>query len=153
MKYRCAYDRQVDIDSEEYAEVLGIEWDFLAVDAAGCVAVLSSAGSGMIPEQVIVALDDVELAMDQVNQLPTITTAVPVEPGRTGDYSGWFDVSSRGFYTYDWDGMVGRYVLIAAPGEPIRVESLPELIRFPASLLRISQLFAESLTLRLRGPG
>jgi hypothetical protein len=137
------------MDSDLGSDLLGMEWDFLAVDSAGQVAVLSTAGEGPIPAPVLAAREDVELAVAQLQDLLATTSAVPADPDQSGNYSEWFDLSARGLYAYDWTAMTGGYELISAPAQPAQLELLPEPIRAAATLVRSSQLFAGSFTLRL----
>ncbi|MEV4261705.1 hypothetical protein [Kribbella sp. NPDC049584] len=76
------------------SELWGWEWDFLAVDKTGQVAVLSSAGYGPIPPAVLAGRASVERAMDELARLPATTNAVPANPDRDGNYSDWYDISS-----------------------------------------------------------
>lgn len=78
------------------SDLWGREWDFLAVDELGQLAVLSTAGYGPIPAAVLADRESVERAIDEVARLPVTTTAVPADPNRTGNYSDWYDLSSRG---------------------------------------------------------
>ena len=134
------------------SELWGREWDFLAVDKTGQVAVLSSAGYGPIPSAVLASRETVERAVDAVMRLPVTTSAVPTDPERGGNYSDWYDISSRGFYTFDWHVWHGPYELIATPAEPLHVDHLPDVLRSACGLLRIPQSFAEIATLHLAEP-
>ncbi|MFD3399486.1 hypothetical protein ACFWUU_02340 [Kribbella sp. NPDC058693] len=132
-----------------HSDVWGREWDFLAVDETGQVAVLSTAGYGPIPAAVLADRENVEHAIEDLARMPVTTTAVPADPDRPGNYSDWYDVSARGFYTFDWRVWHGPYELIATPSDPAQIEHLPDVLRTAANLLRIPQLFAELSSLQL----
>lgn len=131
------------------SDLWGREWDFLAVDELGQLAVLSTAGYGPIPAAVLADRESVERAIDEVARLPVTTTAVPADPNRTGNYSDWYDLSSRGFYTFDWLVWHGPYELIATPAEPLQIEYLPNALRAAARLLRVPQPFTGISSLQL----
>ncbi|MEU4390714.1 hypothetical protein [Kribbella sp. NPDC023855] len=129
-------------DGATRSDLWGREWDFLAVDSAGHVAVLSSAGYGPIPEPVLAAREVVERADDAIAALPTITRAVPESPRREGNLSDWYSLSERGLFAYDWRIWHGPYERIASPAEPLVVDSLPDPVQAAARLLQIPYLFA-----------
>ncbi|WUJ68530.1 hypothetical protein OG809_25890 [Kribbella soli] len=134
------------------SELWGREWDFLAVDQCGQVAVLSTAGYGPIPPAVLAARETVERAIDDLMRQPVITSAVPTDPDRSGNYSDWYAVSARGFYAFDWHVWHGPYEPIATPADPLHVEHLPDVLRSACGLLRIPQSFAEITSLQLAEP-
>ena len=131
---------------DEPADLWCLEWDFLAVDPAGHVAVLSCGGYGPIPQSALAARESVEQAIAMISTLPTTTEAVSVVEG-DGDYSDWFAMSARGFYAYDWQAWNGPYERISAPASPLSISSLPDEVRAAATILQIPQQFAESTQL------
>jgi hypothetical protein len=136
-------------DGDARSDLWGWEWDFVAVDSAGHVAVLSSAGYGPIPEPVLAARDDVERADDAIAALPTITRAIPDNPEREGNFSDWYSLSERGLFAYDWNLWHGPYERIASPAEPLDIDSLPEHVQAAARLLQLPYLFAGATELHL----
>ena len=136
-----------DVDSR--ADLWGWEWDFLAVDPVGHVAVLSSAGYGPIPAHVLEVRDAVERAVAIINSMPATRRSVHNHHRRDGDYSDWYASSARGFYTYDWHHHHGPYELISSPAEPLIIATLPAAVRSAASILTIPHPFAGLATLTL----
>lgn len=75
-----------------------LEWDFLALDRDGSVALISSGGYGPIPEPVLNHGMSVEAV---VAGLPTLLLVIGESLDRrgrhrSGDYSDWFEASRRG---------------------------------------------------------
>ncbi|WP_433013573.1 hypothetical protein [Kribbella sp. CA-294648] len=136
-------------DGDARSDLWGLEWDFLAVDSAGHVAVLSSAGYGPIPELVLAAREVVGRADDAIEALPTFTQAVRDNPEREGNFSDWYSLSERGLFAYDWNLWHGPYKRIASPAEPLNISSLPEQVQAAARLLQIPYLFAGATELHL----
>lgn len=145
---RPAYPWPVPDDTDLRAHLWGLEWDFLVLDRVGHVAVLSSAGYGPIPEQVLNARDDVERAIAAVDAMPVSTRARSVHTG-DGDYSDWYAISDRGLFAYDWQVWHGPYRLIAEPELAVTVDALPSAIQRAAGLIRLAEDFAETAQLRL----
>jgi hypothetical protein len=143
------YGSLMEEDADRRVGLWGWEWDFLAVDVVGQVAILSSAGYGAIPEPVLAAREAVERAIAAVASMPSATHAIQAEHGRDGDYSDWYTLSLRGFYTYDWHHYRGPYELISAPGEPLALSALPPSVRSAAAILTIPHAFADSAQLHL----
>jgi hypothetical protein len=53
-------------------ELHGLEFDWLACDADGWVALLSTAGSGVVPASVLQDVDAQDSAIDAILGLPTL---------------------------------------------------------------------------------
>ncbi|MCP2263089.1 hypothetical protein ACFQHV_22150 [Promicromonospora thailandica] len=132
-------------------DVVGREWDFLATDRDGSVALISSAGYGPIPEAVLSHGVAVETVVEGLRtQLPVIGESLDCrQQDRSGDYSDWFGASRRGLYTYDWHVYDGFYKQVSAPSAVLRAEGLTPEISRVAALLRLPVLFAETAQLSL----
>jgi hypothetical protein len=130
----------------------GTEFDWLAVDSVGCVALLSSAGYGPVPHNVAQQEDLVDAAVDEAEHLPTVGAAIEMVARQpTGDHSDWYQAAARGFYAYDWTVWDGPYERLAVPTRPVHAAELPPSVREAAQLIRFSITFAEAgrLTLNL----
>lgn len=132
-------------------DVLGREWDFLALDRNRSVALIASAGHGPIPEAVLNHGVSVEAVVAGLRtRLPVIGESLDRRgQDRSGDYSDWFEASKRGLYTYDWHIYDGPYGQVSAPSVELRSEDLPPEIARAAGLLRFPVLFAETAQLSL----
>jgi len=104
----------------------GYEFDFLAVDDVGNVAMFSHAGWGPIPRSVVDRWLEATEAVDAVDELPATTAAVEVPKG-PGDYTDWLTKVERGLFAYDWHDTYGPYRLVAAPQQPRHIDSMPTL--------------------------
>lgn len=130
----------------------GIEFDWLAIDTLGSVALLSSAGYGAVPPIVIQHADRVDDAIDTVNRLRAIGAATDIiGPQSGGDYSDWHQAAARGLYAYDWNLWHGPYQRLASPTKPISIDELPPSAKSAARLVKISAAFsaASSITIDL----
>ena len=130
--------------TDERGQLWGIEWDFLAVDATGSVALLSSAGYGPIPARVLDQRPLVERAVSELEALPPVGAADDRRDpsNRSGDYADWFTMSERGLFAYDWRVHHGPYTLVSAPTVTLELSALGRTIREAATLLALPLRFA-----------
>lgn len=84
-------------------EIVGVEFDWLAIDREGRLALFATAGSGMAPG---FATDAREL-LDAVLSL--------IETPNWGSAQVWDDYASVGLYVYDWDVSIGAYRRLRTP--------------------------------------
>jgi hypothetical protein len=124
----------------------GIEFDWLAVDEQGHVAVFSSSGSGPVPAAVNAAAAAVDSAVDVIAALEVIGGYTDVSGcvAEDGDYTDWYLFSSQGFYAFQWDLWDGPYIRICSPTRPITISELSPTIAQPAKLVQFNGAFAES---------
>lgn len=129
-------------------DIYGTEWDFLALDQGGSVALLSSGGFGPIPESVLRSGRSVEAVIWELEAaLPVLGGSSDRRQVRPGDYSDWFEMSRRGLYTYDCHGHSNLYEQVSAPSVALRVDDLAPDIAAAAGLLRLPVLFSETTRL------
>ncbi|MDF3070707.1 MAG: hypothetical protein K0R38_6308 [Polyangiaceae bacterium] len=126
--------------------VSGFEFDWLASDADGCVALFSTAGGGFAPMSFLRDPDAHQVAIDELLAAPASTTVrfapeFPAAPQNT-----WRLVAERGLYAYDSDAQGGAYRLLAAPSVPARVADLPAAAREVAGSIRFQHLRFSELT-------
>lgn len=108
-------------------EIQGLEYDWLACDADGCVALFSTAGGGYAPDEFLRETDAHEAAIEAVLAMPA-TTTVRFAPEWPPDWrwaNTWRLVAERGLFAFDSDYCGGPYQLLAAPVASIRVGALP----------------------------
>jgi hypothetical protein len=96
----------------------GLEFDFLAVDGAGRLGVLSSAGYGPIPVEV---LERTDLETERIETIKHwLRTGGSVTVGeRDGDLTFWTSLSERGLYCFDWKHWTGQYLCVSRPTAPL----------------------------------
>src|SRR3954466_8641023 len=127
----------------------GTEFDWLAVDPSGALAVLTSAGYGPVPKAVGDHVESVDAALDLINTWPPVGGSLS-QPSDTGNYADWRELAVRGFYAYDWKDSSGPYIRLAAPTTPLTVHNLTdEWLRQIAMLARFTVDFASATQLNL----
>jgi hypothetical protein len=110
-----------------------IDLPWVAVDAAGRLAVFTTAGEGPVPSSALRVSAAAELA---VAQLPVVGgTELLVNYPRPDDFLGW---AERGLFAYDWSDVhrssansSGCYELVAKPLCPVTLGSLSPELRAP----------------------
>lgn len=98
------------------------DWAWLAVDAAGHLALFTTAGSGPVPSVVLDQSDLVLTAETLIAKLPILgKSELHVQLPRPDDFVAF---ARRGFFAYDWSdvhrtiGKIGNYELMATPTTP-----------------------------------
>jgi len=117
----------------------GLEFGFLAVDGAGCLGVLSSAGYGPIPVEVLERVDLEAKRIETIQEWPRTGGFVTVGE-RDGDLASWTSLSERGIYCFDWKHWTGPYLSVSRPAAPLMAAESP----FPDAILSLGAVsFAE----------
>src|SRR4051794_13176045 len=96
-------------------EILGFEFDWLASDAEGHVALFSTAGGGYAPPTFLRDVQAYDDAIDAILAAPasTSTRLAPELPPHCTNT--WRLVAERGLFAFDSDVHGGSYRLVAAP--------------------------------------
>jgi hypothetical protein len=105
-------------------DILGLEYDWLAVDARGRVGFFSTAGGGYAPPAMLADTDAQEAAIESILARPACTPVLFAPSLRADLKNTWLLVAERGLYAYDSSPNGGPYALIAAPEYPITVDQL-----------------------------
>lgn len=123
-------------------EFSNLEFDWLACDAEGFVAMFSSAGFGAIPEESVPFAESLDAALDRIKALPVTGEATSISGGTTPD--DWIATARRGLFAFNWAHMRDRYQLEALPSRPIHIDEIPdEVISDVAKRVRISVRFSQ----------
>jgi hypothetical protein len=124
-------------------EIQGFEYDWLATDSDGHVALFSTAGGGYAPD---VFLRDIELfdaaiaAIVAEGANADALYAPPVE----GDLQNtWKLMAERGVFAFDSDPEGGPYRLVAAPRKSVRLSELQDHISRVAGAIVLDLCFAD----------
>lgn len=141
------------MDEDEAARrhpALGTEWDWLACDSSGRVALLSTGGGGPVPKSILSMADQVKSAVDAARELPQVGEASQLRR-ESGDWSDWVTAATQGLYAYDWGPWTGDgpYTLVTEPSKPVAVEELPPPVADAARLHRFPLRFADAAELHL----
>lgn len=107
------------------ADVMGFEFDWLASDAVGCVALFTTAGGGFAPPQFLANTVAHDSAIDLILELPPTTTTLLAPQLPSGFGNTWRLVAERGLFAFDSDPNGGPYRLVAVPAVAVRVTELP----------------------------
>jgi hypothetical protein len=125
-------------------EFSNLEFDWLACDADGFVALFSSAGFGPVPEELPTMVDAIDAALDRMKALPVIGDA-SADKATTGacEAADWATAAQRGFFAFDWAHGHDRYEIEARPKRPLRIDEIQdEAIREMVSRVRIPVRFS-----------
>ncbi len=131
----------VTTDPKAAEGIQGIEYDWLAVDEMGCVALFSTAGAGYAPGARLHDTDVHKRAVQAVLGLPASTVARFFPDLNPRCINTWRLVAERGLYAYDCNPNGGPYRLIAAPTVPAHVDALPSLVGEVTASLRLALRF------------
>ncbi|WP_437805206.1 hypothetical protein [Sorangium sp. So ce1078] len=122
------------------AEILGLEFDWLASDADGFVALFSTAGGGYAPDEFLRDTDAHDAAIDVVLASPASTAARFAPELPPGSKNTWRMVAERGLFAFDSDHHGRPYRMVAAPADPIRIVDLPRLVIDVVERLKLRQV-------------
>ncbi len=116
----------------------GLEFDWLACDSDGFVALFSTAGFGPVPEELPAMVDAVDAVLDRMRALP-----LTGDEHGTADPDEWIAAAQRGFFAFDWAHGHDRYEVEALPTRPVRIDEIQdEAIREMISRVRIPVRFS-----------
>jgi hypothetical protein len=131
-------------------DIYGLEFDWLAIDATGAIALCASAGYGEIPLAILRHSTSVESGADVDRRL---IAALPVIGGHRveGHGPGWCEewrlLGARGLYVYDWRHWSGPYVRVIVPSAPLHpTRTTPDLLTLLPSIVLPELDFADSLS-------
>src|SRR5262245_42019847 len=95
-------------------DVLGLEFDWFAVDQDGHIGHFSSAGYGAIPRAVFDHVDAQDQLVAYFQEQPIQTDAeLMIAP--IGTLDEWIAMARQGVFSYDYGEWRGPYQLVARP--------------------------------------
>lgn len=106
-------------------EILGFEYDWLACDGDGHVAIFTTAGGSPAPEEFLRDTDAHQRAIEATLALRPLTVAVFAPMLNPGLDNTWLELAERGLFGFDGDPNGGPYAKVAAPLRPVHVDDLP----------------------------
>lgn len=107
-------------------EIRGFEFDWLASDADGHVALFSTAGGGFAPPEFLVDTDAHDAAIDSILARRASMRAISARELKLSVENTWTAVAERGLFAFDSDPNGGPYRRVAVPERAIGVADLPE---------------------------
>jgi hypothetical protein len=133
-------------------DIVGLEFDWLAVDRTGSIALLCSGGWNSVPAEALLVASPGEPLISRspvLAALPEVCGFRTEGPG-LGWCREWPALGRRGFYVYDSDQATGSYRCIIVPLAPVLASSLPSgLLRPFAPVVLGRTRFADVSALRL----
>ena len=109
-------------------DIQGYEYDWLACDEHGYVAMFSTAGGGYAPKEFLAATDRYDEALDLLKSGGAITSASIAPHVAEGLPNTWKDLAERGIFSYDSDVTGRPYHLVGAPTTPVHIDELHPLV-------------------------
>jgi len=106
-------------------DIAGFEYDWLACDCSGQIALLTTAGSGYAPKALLTDTDSYDHAIELILNSEQTTTVVIYPNIDNGLNNIWKAFSDRGIYGYDADYNNGKYSLVSFPASPLLIIDLP----------------------------
>ena len=136
-------------------EIQGLEYDWLASDEDGHVALFSTAGGGYAPAEFLRDTNAHDAAIDAILAVPVSTAASFAPAVAPGLQNTWKMVAERGLFAFDCDLNGGPYRLVAAPLVPLRMDFLPAFASDVVSRLKLKMRFEVQavVTAELLGKG
>ena len=116
----------------------GFEYDWLACDRLGHVALLSTAGGGYAPAALVADVAGYDRAIGAIRGLSATTVAKVAPALADGLPNVWKEVAQRGLYAFDSDVFGGAYRLVAVPGDAVHVDELPAEVAALVKRVRMS---------------
>ncbi|PXY46091.1 MULTISPECIES: hypothetical protein [Flavobacterium] len=126
-----------------------IEFDYVAIDRIGQLAIFSTFNRGFKPKIVTKSFEDF-LKLDKfIETLPKIGTPIQ-KVDNDGNYDDWRNYAELGFYAYDNQDVhrtnkLERYDIIYQPKEPLTIENQTELKKFENIIPKFDLVFGENL--------
>jgi hypothetical protein len=121
----------------------GLEYDWIAIDTDGYVALFSTAGAGHAPDEFLRDTEAHDAAIEVLLGLEPTTTvrfAPLIGPNRKNT---WQSVAERGVFAFDSDPAGGPYRLVSAPVSPAHASTFPTVVRDAASAIVLEVRFRE----------
>lgn len=134
-------------------EIRGLEYDWLAVDANGHVALFSTAGGGYAPPEFLRDTDLHDAGIDALMASPRRTTARFFPKVANGLPNAWKSAAESGAYAFDSDPSGGAYRLVASPEIPALIDDFPESTRLAAKRVHLADVSFQAMEDIGRGPG
>lgn len=110
------------------SDIEGFEYDWLACDEAGNVALLTTAGRGYAPQVFLAAVDAYEAAIDGLLAMPIASRVESAPVLRNGLVNTWRDAVERGAYAFDVEHHDGLYSRVGVPETPTSISHLPSAV-------------------------
>ncbi len=143
------FNREITEWNDIVNETYDIEFDYVAVDKNGKLAIFSTFNRGFKPESVTESFEEFLKLDSLMETLPKLTETI-LRTESEGNYEDWKKYAELGFYAYDnrdvhRTNKLEQYDIIYEPEKPLKLESQTELKRFKNIIPEFDLEFGENL--------
>ena len=148
-KERMLFNREITEWEHIINGTYDMEFDYVAIDKTGQLAIFSTFNRGFKPKMVTNSFE-VFVELDKLMEtLPKLTEAIRKTESE-GDYGDWKKYAELGFYSYDNSDVhrtnkLEQYDIIYEPKMPLKMESQTELKKFENIIPRFELVFGKNL--------
>jgi len=121
-------------------DILGFEYDWLAIDKDGHLGMFSTAGGGRAPQAFLADTDAHDAGLDALIASTATTSARFFREIKAGLDNAWKQAAERGLYAFDSDPNGAPYRLVAAPQDAVRIDAVPEATEQAAGMVKLDHL-------------
>lgn len=121
-------------------DILGLEFDWLAIDKDGHLGLFSTAGGGRAPHAFLRDTDAHDAGLDALMATPSTTTARFFREIAAGLDNPWKQAAERGVFAFDSSPNGSPYELVAAPRDAAEIGSVPEATADAARTVKLDHL-------------
>jgi hypothetical protein len=127
-----------------------VEFDWIGIDSTGQFGIFCSIGMGYIPRKVFSSFESYTGLNSLLYDHGKSPTAQIISK-ESGIKNFWRDWALRGLFAYDYYDVhrkekLGRYDLIAIPGQPLLVSAFPEVYAFDEIIPRFRLTFSTDIS-------
>ncbi len=147
MLYNYGKEEWISIINQSY----DMEFDYIAIDKIGQIAVFSTFNRGYTPDCVTSSFDKFSALDINIQQLPIISETIFIKKdGNENNYSDWKKYSSLGFYAYDNDDVHRtkkslQYDIIYSPKSPLKIDLKSTIYNFIDIIPFFDLIFGEDI--------
>lgn len=128
-----------------------MEFDYIAIDKLGQIAVFSTFNRGYIPECVTKSFEKFLVLDDYIEQLPKISESILKKGKNETDFQDWIYYASLGLFAYDNQDVhrvekLNQYDIICQPKVPLKIESTSLINDFEEIIPVFDLIFGEDIT-------
>ena len=111
----------------------GVDYDWIASDNAGRLAIFTNAGEGPIPSSALTGLDDMASTISRmIADMPELCVGEMLISYPNSD--SFIELGKRGFFVYDWQlsnksKHDPQYAVVCTPSAPIGIGDLGDALR------------------------
>ena len=121
-------------------DILGFEYDWLAIDKDGHLGLFSTAGGGRAPRSFLADTDAHDAGLDALMASRATTSARFFCEIKAGLDNAWKKAAERGVYAFDSDPNGAPYRLVAAPQDAVTTDGVPEATAEAAGMVKLDYL-------------